>query len=59
MASVSIDPALIVRHELDASASGWAGCLLVECKSRGDGLGKADVSVFVDGGAGRSILWNN
>lgn len=37
-----------VPHELDASASGWAGCLLIECKSRGDGLGKADVSVFTD-----------
>lgn len=33
-------------HEIDASASGWRGCLLIECKSRKNGVSKSDVAVF-------------
>jgi hypothetical protein len=33
-------------HELDASASGWGGMILVECKAKREGIEKADIAVF-------------
>ena len=33
-------------HELDAVAAGWRGSVLVEAKSKGEGINKGDVAVF-------------
>jgi hypothetical protein len=33
-------------HELDAAASGWSGCLLIECKALNGGVAKSDVATF-------------
>jgi hypothetical protein len=33
-------------HELDAAASGWRGCLLLECKALSGGVSKGDVAIF-------------
>jgi len=33
-------------HELDGAASGWRGCLLIECKALSGGVDKSDVATF-------------
>lgn len=33
-------------HELDGAASGWQGCLLLECKALTSGVSKGDVATF-------------
>jgi hypothetical protein len=33
-------------HELDGAATGWAGCLLLECKALNSGISKSEVATF-------------
>lgn len=41
-----MDSASGCRHELDAAADGWQGCLILEAKAKEGGLSKADVALF-------------